>query len=126
MKKRKLEMQLEKIRGFESPDVRREQYATPAVVASELLYFAYMNGDLAGSVADLGCGKLRHYELLCVKTDTLFHVITEPQIAATHVDGAITYIIQQVAEHARHEDRQAHAISLFSLPNLRTCVLLRQ
>lgn len=56
MKKRKLEILLEQVKGFESPDVRREQYATPAVVASELLYFAYMNGDLSGSVADLGCG----------------------------------------------------------------------
>jgi putative methylase len=56
MKKRKLEMLLEQVKGFESPDVRREQYATPAVVASELLYFAFMNGDLSGSVVDLGCG----------------------------------------------------------------------
>lgn len=56
MKKRKLEMLLEKVRGFENPDVSREQYATPAVVASELLYFAFMNGDLDGSVIDLGCG----------------------------------------------------------------------
>lgn len=56
MKKRKLEMLLEQVKGFDSPDVRREQYATPAVVASELLYFAYMSGDLEGSVVDLGCG----------------------------------------------------------------------
>ncbi len=56
MKKRKLEILLERVRGFESPDVRREQYATPAAVAAELLYFAYMNGDLKGTVADLGCG----------------------------------------------------------------------
>ncbi len=56
MKKRKLEMMLERVRGFEAPDVRREQYATPAVIASELLYFAHMNGDLGGSAADLGCG----------------------------------------------------------------------
>jgi putative methylase len=56
MKKRKLEMMLERVKGFENPDVTREQYATPATVASELLYFAYMNGDLQGSVADLGCG----------------------------------------------------------------------
>jgi len=56
MKKRKLEMLLESAKGFEAPDVRREQYATPAVVAAELLYFAYMDGDLEGSVADLGCG----------------------------------------------------------------------
>jgi putative methylase len=56
MKKRKLEMMLEQVKGFDKPDVRREQYATPATVAAELLYFAYMNGDLAGSVVDLGCG----------------------------------------------------------------------
>ncbi len=56
MKKRKLEILLEKVGGFVSPDVRREQYATPAVIAAELLYFAYMNGELGGSVADLGCG----------------------------------------------------------------------
>jgi putative methylase len=56
MKKRKLEMLLEQVSGFESPDVRREQYATPAVVAAELLYFAFMNGDLEGTAVDLGCG----------------------------------------------------------------------
>jgi putative methylase len=56
MKKRKLEMILEQVKGFERPDVSREQYATPATVAAELLYFAFMSGDLAGSVVDLGCG----------------------------------------------------------------------
>ena len=56
MKKRKLEMLLEKVRGFDRPDVTREQYATPAIVAADLLYFAFMNGDLDGSVIDLGCG----------------------------------------------------------------------
>jgi putative methylase len=56
MKKRKLEMLLEQVKGFERPDVSREQYATPATVAAELLYFAFMNGDLEGSVIDLGCG----------------------------------------------------------------------
>ena len=56
MKKRKLEMLLERVRGFDRPDVTKEQYATPAVVAADLLYFAFMNGDLDGSVIDLGCG----------------------------------------------------------------------
>jgi putative methylase len=56
MKKRKLEMLLEKVRGFERPDVSREQYVTPATLAAELLYFAFMNHDLEGSVVDLGCG----------------------------------------------------------------------
>ena len=56
MRKRKLEMLLEQVKGFPAPDAAREQYATPAPIAAELLYFAHMNGDLQGSVADLGCG----------------------------------------------------------------------
>lgn len=56
MKKKQLEMILEKVRGFSAPDVRKEQYATPAPIAAELLHFAYMQGDLSGTVFDLGCG----------------------------------------------------------------------
>lgn len=56
MKQRKLEMLLEKVEGFESPSAALEQYATPAVLAAEMLHFAYMQGDLEDTVFDLGCG----------------------------------------------------------------------
>ncbi|HMB46023.1 MAG TPA: METTL5 family protein [Candidatus Methanoperedens sp.] len=56
MKKIHLEMVLEKVEGFKSPSACKEQYATPATVASELLYFAFMRGDLVDTVYDLGCG----------------------------------------------------------------------
>ncbi|MEL4305682.1 METTL5 family protein [Methanococcoides sp. LMO-2] len=56
MKQRKLEILLEKVRGFDSPDVTLEQYPTPALLAAELLHFAYMKGDLTDTVYDLGCG----------------------------------------------------------------------
>lgn len=56
MKKKQLEMILEKVEGFSAPDVRKEQYETPAPIAAELLHFAYMQGDLSGIVFDLGCG----------------------------------------------------------------------
>jgi putative methylase len=49
-------MLLEKVEGFESPSAALEQYATPAVLAAELLHFAYMQGDLEDTVFDLGCG----------------------------------------------------------------------
>jgi putative methylase len=49
-------MLLEKIEGFESPSAALEQYATPAVLAAELLHSAYMRGDLEDTVFDLGCG----------------------------------------------------------------------
>ena len=56
MKKKHLDMILEKVEGFRIPKPDKEQYATPATVASELLYFAFMRGDLNGTVYDLGCG----------------------------------------------------------------------
>jgi Predicted RNA methylase len=57
MKLRKLEMALEKIEGFETPNIRYEQYKTPAVVAAPFLHMAFMNGEIEGkTVYDLGCG----------------------------------------------------------------------
>ena len=55
MKKKQLEMQLEQLMGFSNPSADKEQYATPASVAADLLYLAYLHGDLE-SVCDLGCG----------------------------------------------------------------------
>ena len=57
MKKKELEILLERVEDIEEPDADREQYATPAPVASELLYFAFMNGDIRDRlIYDLGCG----------------------------------------------------------------------
>ncbi len=56
MKKRKLDMILERLEGFSSPNPSLEQYQTPATIASELLYSALLRGDLEGTVCDLGCG----------------------------------------------------------------------
>ena len=56
MKQKQLEIFLEQVTGFESPSPSLEQYATPAGIAAELLYFTLMNDDLADTVYDLGCG----------------------------------------------------------------------
>ncbi len=56
MKQRKLEILLEQVKGFDSPDVTLEQYATSAVLAAKMLHFAYMKGDITDTVYDLGCG----------------------------------------------------------------------
>lgn len=55
MKKKQLEILLERLEGFQIPSPEREQYITPASVASELLYLAYLRGEL-NNVCDLGCG----------------------------------------------------------------------
>ncbi|MHC1575933.1 MAG: METTL5 family protein [Methanosarcinaceae archaeon] len=56
MKQRKLEMLLEDVAVFEKPTPMLEQYPTPAVLAAEILHFAFMEGDLRDTVYDLGCG----------------------------------------------------------------------
>ncbi len=56
MKKKQLEIILEQVEGFSAPSASLEQYATPATIAAELLYLAFMKGDLQDVVYDLGCG----------------------------------------------------------------------
>ncbi len=57
MKRRELEILLEGVEDIKEPEVEREQYATPAPVAADLLFFAFSNGDIADRVViDLGCG----------------------------------------------------------------------
>ena len=57
MRRKELEMALQRVRNFEDPDPALEQYMTPATMASEIVFEAYRNGDIEGmKVIDLGCG----------------------------------------------------------------------
>ena len=57
MKKKDLEIELEKVPRFEGPDPSLEQYLTPASIAADVLFNAYACGDIKGlKVMDLGCG----------------------------------------------------------------------
>jgi putative methylase len=55
MKKKQLEILLEKVEGFSAPSPEKEQYATPASVAADMLYLAHLRGDM-NTVCDLGSG----------------------------------------------------------------------
>ncbi len=57
MKKKDLEMSLQKVKPFDSPKADLEQYVTPATIAADMLFSAYVQGDIADrKVLDLGCG----------------------------------------------------------------------
>ncbi len=57
MKKKELEMALQRIRPFDLPNPTEEQYPTPARIAADMLFIAFSFGDIQGrKVADLGCG----------------------------------------------------------------------
>ncbi len=57
MRKKALEMALQKIPSHPEPKAELEQYTTPAAIASDVLFLAYSLGDIEGKkVVDLGCG----------------------------------------------------------------------
>ena len=57
MKKKKLEIMLQKVPKFEKPLPSLEQYLTPADIAADIIFIAHQYGDIKGKVVfDLGCG----------------------------------------------------------------------
>jgi putative methylase len=57
MKKRQLEIALQRLEPLEARSARLEQYATPAAIAADVLWEAFSAGDISGkAVADLGTG----------------------------------------------------------------------
>lgn len=56
-RKKHLEMKLQSIPAHPNPKVGLEQYSTPSIIASDLIWNAYSLGDVDGrNVVDLGCG----------------------------------------------------------------------
>lgn len=54
--KKQLAVLLSKLKGFEGPKVMAEQYTTDSDVAAEVLWAAFMKGDIGKVSVDLGCG----------------------------------------------------------------------
>ena len=56
-RKKHLEMRLQSVPAHPRPKVGLEQYTTPSIIASDLIWNAYSLGDVEGkNIVDLGCG----------------------------------------------------------------------
>lgn len=56
-RKKHLEMRLQNIPSHPKPKVELEQYTTPSIIASDLIWNAYSLGDIDDkNIVDLGCG----------------------------------------------------------------------
>lgn len=56
-RKKHLEMKLQSVPAHPKPKVGLEQYTTPSIIASDLIWNAYSFGDIEDmNVVDLGCG----------------------------------------------------------------------
>ncbi len=57
VKKRDIEIRLEKVPAHPAPRAHLEQYSTPAVIAADILFTAFSRSDIfQRRVTDLGCG----------------------------------------------------------------------
>jgi len=57
MKKKELEIILQKVPSFEEPVPYLEQYLTPANIAADIIFIAHQFGDIENKIViDLGCG----------------------------------------------------------------------
>jgi len=57
MNKKQLEIELSKLKKIDKPRVDIEQYSTNVDIAAEILWFAFMHGDIEDKIiADFGCG----------------------------------------------------------------------
>ncbi len=55
--KKGLEILLERCAGYRNPKIELEQYVTPSRIAAEVIWLAYLKGDIEDKrVYDLGCG----------------------------------------------------------------------
>lgn len=57
MTKKELSILLSRLKVFDKPEMKLEQYPTDSEVAGNALWFAFMQGDIKDkAIADLGCG----------------------------------------------------------------------
>lgn len=60
MKKKELELILERLKPIEKPKIELEQYTIPSYLAAEILNLAFLSNDIKNKVVyDLGCGSGR-------------------------------------------------------------------
>ena len=96
---------------------RRSHPPNPALVLSVKVVADLRNsGEKLGRLADLGCGKLRHYRLLAPRAHELFLIDTAKQLSAPHRDGGISYTVYEVAEAARRRGRLVRVLSSQEFP----------
>lgn len=90
MKKKDLEIILQKLPPHPSPVVKLEQYPTPANIAADILFTAFLEEDIAEKVVmDLGCGT----GIFAIGAKLL----SAEQVVAVDVDGTALAVAEDYA-----------------------------
>ena len=101
--KKELEIFLTKVPIFTNPIKRLEQYVCDSSVASELLWYAYMYGDIRNrTIADLGCGTgILSYGSLILGAKDVFCI---------DIDCSTLSVAREFLENASHFHTRIHYI----------------
>ena len=73
MKKKDLEIRLQSLKLFSEPKAHLEQYPTPSVIASDILFSAYAAGDIEGMKAHMK----KHAEILRPRFEIVLNKLGE-------------------------------------------------
>jgi len=107
LRKKELERKIEAVPRFSSPSEMLEQYITPSDIAADMLWSAYMSGNLSGKlVFDLGCGTgrlsygaalLKASHIVCIDID-YDSLVDARNFLESHVSVPVGFIVGDVRE----------------------------
>jgi putative methylase len=145
LSKSQLAIQLSKLSSFVVPNLKAEQYATDTEIAADILWNAYMNGDIANkTIADLGCGTgilgigallLGAKKVLFVENDATALATAAKNLGDTNINNSLYKLIEADIRNADiHTDtiimnppfgtKAAHADRAFLLKALMTAPVI--
>ncbi|MBI5393586.1 methyltransferase [Candidatus Woesearchaeota archaeon] len=127
LSKSQLAIQLSRLLLFENPKIDKEQYPTDSEIAADLLWHAYMLGDIEDkTIADLGCGTgvlgigallLDARNLIFVDSDQLALEKLEENLAAINVAKKKYKIIHKDINYLLKKDFTGNLIAQVIIQN---------
>lgn len=109
-----LAIKLSKLKTFETPNLKLEQYATDSNIAAEILHHAYMEGDIDGKIiADLAAGPgILGIGCLLMGAEKVFFVDKDETILTTLQENLDSLNIQKDKYEIVHSDVKEFTIAV--------------
>jgi len=99
---------------------RRGHPQSPALDAAYNATLQMLNkGDYIDNIADLGCGKLRHYNYFIKRCHKLYLVDTKEQLHKRHVEYGTEYTVHDIVKQETRKGRFVSAVPFIDFMKLK-------